>query len=179
LLAKLWPVVMHFHSVHQDASISIHASQNALFAWPSAGEVTSQGQPRPSHHHASQPQQQHQISQPQAMSGPWSNGGRGAGAPPVVDPWGRSFSAGGSGGDDLIHSAMNGSGSWNHGPASSSVHNGWFGGYNRNSQQSQQQADHLISPYVTGLPAEILEQVRIQHKRLLFFLFFFLQNCRF
>jgi hypothetical protein len=69
---------------------------------------------------------------------------------------------------------MNGSGSWNHGPASSSVHNGWFGGYNRNSQQSQQQADHLISPYVTGLPAEILEQVRIQHKGLLFFLFFFL-----
>ena len=55
------------------------------------------------------------------------------------------------------------------------MHNGWFGGYNRNSQQSQQQqqqADHLISPYVTGLPAEILEQVWIQHERLLFFVFF-------
>jgi hypothetical protein len=67
---------------------------------------------------------------------------------------------------------MNGGGSWNHGSTSSSVHNGWFGGYNRNSQQlqqQQQQADHLISPYVAGLPAEILEQVWIQHERLCFF----------
>jgi hypothetical protein len=97
------------------------------------------------------------------MSGPWDFAGQGRGAHAAVDPWGRSFSVGGGGSNDFEPALMNGSGSWNQESGHASAQNGWGGGHTRNVQQSQQHmhADHRISHYVIGLPAEIIDQVRL------------------
>ena len=122
-------------------------------------------------HHPSSPHHQHyqhQHSQPSiATAGPWGHVGRGGGGQvAAVDPWGRPFSAGGGGDNGIGPSPINGSGAWNHASAHMAAHNGWGGGYNHNGQQSQlqqqhnqQQPDHRLSHYVTGLPREIIDQV--------------------
>jgi hypothetical protein len=148
------------HAISQDASSPAH---NGLFAWPAAGEVAAHGQTRPSHHddtHYSQHQQQQQFSQPSGSA--WAHAGRGVAGDAAVDPWGRPYRAGSSADSDIGSSQVHGMASWNRDSSQSSAHNGWFGGYNRNDQQlqlPQPQADHRISQYVVGLPAEIIDQV--------------------
>jgi hypothetical protein len=115
-------------------------------------ETSSQGDTsRSSHHHASH-QQQHQLAQPGvAAYGPWGFAGQG-GRPSAVDPWGRSFSDGGSVANDLGQPPT--SSNWNH-----PLFSGWPGQMNHKGQGSQPMGDSRLSQYVVGLPAEIIDQV--------------------